>query len=171
MWREIAEPSREDVARIRRVRRIELYADEDIEEEVVEVLREQKVNVWRARERGHRGKPDEWHAAFAFKHRRFLLTKNAKHFLDDRKIPFQRTHGIIAIEGDMGTGEPYAWAVVQVFDLIPFADIYQGAKIHVTATEMSVRAVEADGHVRTRRYKTQGGRSYEWVEPGAEGQR
>jgi hypothetical protein len=43
----------------------------DIEDDVVEFFREQGVNIKGARELGHRGKPDSFHAALAFREKRF----------------------------------------------------------------------------------------------------
>jgi Domain of unknown function (DUF5615) len=69
------------------VRRAKLYVDEDVEEFVVDMLRAMKVNVLSARKlEGHRGKSDGFHAAFAFKKKRFLVAKNTRDFLRDRRI-------------------------------------------------------------------------------------
>jgi hypothetical protein len=40
------------------------------------------LNIKSARELGYRGRPDSFQAAFAFKEKRFLLTKNGKDFLE-----------------------------------------------------------------------------------------
>ena len=61
-----------------------------------------------ARELGYKEKPDSFQAAHAFKEKRFQLTKNAKHFLDDRKVPFTRLRGVVVIEGDMSVTESYS---------------------------------------------------------------
>jgi hypothetical protein len=58
MWRKIPPPSKDDETVLRMSKRMKLYADEDIEDDVVEFFRDQGVNVKGARELGHRGKPD-----------------------------------------------------------------------------------------------------------------
>ncbi len=91
MWRRLPVPKNKEVSAAttaKDMRLARVYADEDIEDGAVEWLRARGVNMKSARELGHRGKPDSFHAALVFKQRRFLLTKNGKHFLDDQKLPF-----------------------------------------------------------------------------------
>ena len=58
---------------------MKIYADEDIEDYVVDILRTiEGVNIIGAREVGLRGKPDSFQAAYAFKRERFLLARNGK---------------------------------------------------------------------------------------------
>jgi hypothetical protein len=45
---------------------MKLYADEDIEDDVVQLLRDVGVNIKSARELGHRRKPDSFHANLSF---------------------------------------------------------------------------------------------------------
>jgi hypothetical protein len=92
MWKRIPDPSKDDEAVLRMSKRMKLYADEDIEDDVVEFFRRQDVNIKSARELGHRGKPDSFHASLAFREKRFLVTRNGKHYWDDRAVPMNRTH-------------------------------------------------------------------------------
>ena len=147
-------------------RRVKLYADENIEPEVVEWLREKKVNVLSARELGHAGKPDSFHAALAFKKKRFLLTKNAKHFLPERELPLHRTYGVIAVEGDMS--EMYQWAVVMKHVLrviIPYGDHYVGTKLLVQPNRITVWFVDRGGNYRCQKFRLERGHAYEWIDP------
>ena len=74
-WRTVRDPSSAEIGEARRYRKAKLYADEDVEDYVVEMLRAIGVNIKSARELpGHCGKDDEFHAAYAKKKRRFLLT-------------------------------------------------------------------------------------------------
>lgn len=69
-WKELGPLSKDDLSAARRLRRIKLYADEDIEEEVVETIRARGMNIVSARELGHRGKPDEFQLTYATKKKR-----------------------------------------------------------------------------------------------------
>jgi predicted nuclease of predicted toxin-antitoxin system len=78
MWKRLPDLSKEEMTGLRGLKKAKLYADEDIEDEVVKFLRDSGVNITRARELGNQGKPDSFHAALAYREKRFLLTKNAK---------------------------------------------------------------------------------------------
>jgi hypothetical protein len=164
MWKKLQDLSKQDESELRGLRKAKLYADEDIEEEVVELFRDNGVNIKSARELSHRGKPDSFHAALAYKEKRFLLTKNAKHFMDDKIVPFQMVHGIIAIEGDMSDTQSYIKALVAVFGLIPYGEAYVGLKIRVTQDEISLRGINSEGKMTSSRMKTIGDDVYEWVD-------
>jgi len=164
MWKKLPDISKEDMRDLRSLKRAKLYADEDIEDEVVEFLRENGVNITSARSSGHRGKPDSFHAALSYKEKRFLLTKNAKHFIDDKQVPFHMVHGIIAIEGDMGEMYSYTRTLLTVLDLVPYGEAYLGMKIRVSKEELSFRFVDAGGKIIRRRMKTDGEKVYEWID-------
>lgn len=164
MWKKLPDLSKAEESELRGLKRAKLYADEDIEEEVVEYLREHGVNIKSARELGHRGKPDSLQAAFAYKEKRFLLTKNAKHYLDDKRVPFQNLHGIIAIEGDMFDTQAFAESIATVLSLVPYGEVYVGPKIRISGNEMSFRCIDSQGKMVSGRTKTLGNDVYEWVE-------
>src|SRR2546430_1701210 len=83
-------------------RRARFYADEDIEKEVVQTIRDSGFNIESARDiPRHRGKPDEFQRDYAKQKRRILLTKNGSDFWSDRKHPLQKTHSIVMLEGDL----------------------------------------------------------------------
>jgi hypothetical protein len=107
-WVEVEDASAEMISAFRRSGRARLFADENIEEDAVRHLRHQRINVVTVRELGQSGKPDEDIAAYAFREKRFLLTKNGKHFLRDRDLPFHRVHGLIVVQGDMRDTWQYA---------------------------------------------------------------
>lgn len=151
-WEPLREPPRLKPAAF--FRKAKLYADEDIEEEVVELLRARGVAIESARELGHRGKPDEFHAGLAFRERRLLLTKNAKHVLSDSKLPLTRTWGVVALDGDLGDQERYGRALLHVLRLIvPYGQICERSKIRVSAARISVRFVDAAGRLTTERFR------------------
>jgi predicted nuclease of predicted toxin-antitoxin system len=165
MWKRLTNASKEEKAYLRRVRKAKLYADEDIEEEAVEWIRSQGVNITSARELGHRGRPDSFHAALAFKEKRFLLTKNEKDFFDNAAVPFHRTHGIIAIHGDMSNMRDYVTVVEHLLQVIfQYGEIFEGAKIRLKPNETMVRGIDHTGKAYTTRFKHERDGDYIWVE-------
>jgi predicted nuclease of predicted toxin-antitoxin system len=57
---------------------MKIYADEDIEDDIVEIFKSEGVNIKSAREIGLRGKPDSFQAAYALKEKRFCSRATAK---------------------------------------------------------------------------------------------
>jgi hypothetical protein len=163
-WRRLREPSKQELSWLRRMRRMKLYADEDIEDPVVGALRGEGINIVSARELGHRGKPDSFHAAWAFKHKRFLVTRNAKHFLDERLVPFHPIYGVIALTGDMRDLSRYAKALVHLTDVVPYAEIYAGAKIQLSAERIIVRCRADDGSIIVYQARYDRSGAYVWQE-------
>ncbi len=164
MWKKIPDLTKQEESESRGQKKVKLYADEDVEDEIVSFLREEGVNIKSAKELGHRGKPDSFHAALAFKEKRFLLTKNAKHYMNDRLVPFQMVHGIIAIEGDMSDTQSYIKTIVKVLALIPYGDTYVGCKIRVSGDETSFRFINSAGKMTGFRTKIIGDEIYHWVD-------
>jgi len=165
VWEKLTDVTRDEMSLLRREKKARLYADEDVEEEVVGFLRDSGVNIKSARElAGHRGKDDSFHAAFAFKEKRFVLTKNAKHYLDDKAVAFYRLHGVIAIEGDMGNMVQYTRALLRVLELIPYGDTYTRMKISVSSSRLTFHFVDSKGRMTVQRFKLEGRDYYQWVE-------
>jgi hypothetical protein len=148
----------------RSIKRANLYADEDIEDEVVSWLRTQGINIRSARELGHRGKPDSFHAAYAFKKKRFILTKNEKDYFDDRQFPPNRTYGVIVVQGDMRDPEAYFRSVWWTLALVPSGELYVGMKIRLTPTEVTMRFIDTNGQRQVYRVTQDRGSYYEWVD-------
>jgi hypothetical protein len=164
MWKLSPDVTKQELSDLRGMKKAKLYADEDIEEEAVEFIRESGVNITSARELGYRGKPDSFHAALAYKEKRFLLTKNTKDFFDDQKVPFQMVYGIIAVVGDMGGMDSYTRSLLTVLDLIPFGEAYEGMKIHISKNELSIRFIDSSGKLTSKRMKSEGEKVYVWVD-------
>ena len=147
------------------MRSARVYADEDIEDGAVAWLRARGVNINSARELGYRGNPDSFHAALAFKKKRFLLTKNGKDFLDDHKLPFHRTHGVIVLSTDFRDVKQYVKTLAHLFGIIiPFGGFYSKYKITVGADTFVLRRVTPKGFVRVSRYRVDDKYSYIWVD-------
>jgi hypothetical protein len=163
MWKKMKEISKDELSELRHLKKIKIYADEDIEEGIVELLREWGVNIKSARELGFRGRPDSFHAAFCMKLKRFLLTKNARDFLNDRKLPFNRTYGVIAIRGDMNNIKEYLMTLNRLNDIINYGEIYYRKKIKLSPNEIQFRYIDYTGCIQVRRFKFDGQEYYEWI--------
>src|SRR5262245_17788716 len=137
MWKKLPRITKQELSDLRGSRKMRLYADEDVEEEIVELFRDSGVNITSARESGFRGKPDSFHVGHAFSEKRFLLIKNGKDFLDDAKLPYTRLYGLIVIEGSMRDTTSYAKSFLQVFDLVPYGDVYLRMKIRASSEGMT----------------------------------
>lgn len=75
-----------------------LYADECVEQDFIQHLREHNFNIKSASEEGLKGKPDEIILKRANETRRFLLTYNTKDFFaNDKLCPFKGLFGIISL--------------------------------------------------------------------------
>lgn len=161
MWKRLVE-SKSDVSIQPYIKKMKLYIDEDVEEQVVRYLRTKGMNILTARELGHNGKPDSFHAAFALKKGRVLLTKNGKDFLDDRKLPFNQTAGVIAIEGSMRNPDEYFNTILGVMHLLRYEKIYGRKKIAVSPTTTTIRYKNKSGKFETCRFKDERGETYIW---------
>lgn len=167
MWKKWAEPPKREYKAILRgmqqQKKAKFYADEDIEDGAVAVLRECGVNITSARELGHRGKPDSFQAALAFKEKRFLLTRNGRDYLNDHRFPLNRIHGIVVITANPGDEDAYTSALAQLSSILPYGEIYKGMKVELSANEMKCRYITDAGRMVTTRLSFRKGILYEWV--------
>lgn len=161
MWKKIDNNFKDENIIIQK--KIKLYADEDIEDEVIEMLKDNKINILSAKELGFKGKDDGFHLNYAYKKKRFLLTKNVKHFYyDDKSTPFQKIHGIIALDGDMRDTINYINVLSKIFDFLNYGEIYSGMKILINSKEIHLRFISFNG--RLAELKFIGNESYEWID-------
>lgn len=86
--------------------------------------------------------------------------------MDDKKVPFHRTYGIIVLEGDMSDTRAYINSILQVFDLIPYGEIYLGMKIRLSPSQAVFRFIDSDGQLTVLQFKTARGELYHWVDEG-----
>ena len=161
-WKKVAEPSKTEKSELHNLKKIKLYADEDIEEFIVDFLREKGFNIKSARELGHRGKPDSFHAGYAYKNERFLLTKNTRDFFDDRKFPFQNIFGNISLDCNMKDLKDYSSTLGHLFNLKNYADIYYKTKIKLSVEEVTIKYLDS-GQKIIKRFKNEGSHVYEWI--------
>lgn len=157
-WQRVPRVDRRADSDLRGLRKARLHADEDIEEEVVAAIRMAGVNITSARELGQHGKPDEFQAQWARRKSRFLLTRNAKDFLNDRRFPFRTTFGIIAVEGDLGHADEFAQTIHHVITMIvPWGERFEGMKLRVGPSAITLKYIGRDGKVYIERYRVEKG--------------
>lgn len=144
-------------------RRVKLLADEDIEQELIDHLRESGINVKSIREENLAGRSDSFVEATARKEKRFLLTKNSRDFLNDRKFPINKTFGIIVIDGDMKDVDKYARAagIMRVM-IIPHQWAYTQSKIQVGPHSLSIKGRDYTGKITMSKFKFTGRKVYYW---------
>jgi predicted nuclease of predicted toxin-antitoxin system len=131
-------------------RRLRLYSDEDLPSRAIEMLRLGGAKVLTTNEAGNRGKDDRFQIAFAARTRRVLVTRNAKHFLDDRVLSVRATYGVIALELNDRSEKSYLSVTAIVAELIaPYAELYERMKIRVSSAGASFRFVDRTGAART----------------------
>jgi predicted nuclease of predicted toxin-antitoxin system len=120
-WQTIPDPDHEEVARFRRARRSRFLIDESLGSGTIEFferLRLNAVDVWQV---GLNGRDDRAVFAFAWRHRRILLTHD-EDFWDDRRFPEHRNPGLVILPGangdqtDMISG---LWWMTQLMDCNP----------------------------------------------------
>jgi hypothetical protein len=148
-WIRLPKPSNSEEAYLKGLRKVRLYADEGIEKEVVSMIRSRGVNIVSVQERNEQGKSDETHLATASREHRFLLTKD-KDFLDDRRFPMKwEGTGIIYLHGSFRAEERYIAAIANLLRyIVPFSQIYQGAKIQLSEKSMTFRYIDFKGHIQ-----------------------
>ena len=141
-------------------RRARLYADEMVEDEAIEFLRNNKVNVQTARELGYAGRGDGFHVSYARRTKRFLFTKD-RDFLNDRRFPLNNIPGIIVMKADMTRVAEYATCLHLILGfVIPYGELRSGQKIEVTPARLSHRFRTADGQVVDEEFRMRDGKWY-----------
>jgi len=148
-WIPLPKPPRLIQSYLKGLRKVRLYADEDIEAEVVEMIRDRGVNIASVHERKAHGKPDETHLATARREHRLLLTKD-KDFLDDVRFPLRwEGTGIIYLHGSFKAERQYLNTIANLLNyIIPYSQIYQGAKIQISEKSMTFRYVDYKGQIQ-----------------------
>ncbi len=131
-------------------RRLRLYTDEDIPTHAVRMLRAGGANVLTTSEAGNCGKDDSSQVAFAARSGRALITRNAKHLLDERRVPPETTPGVIALEvSNQSEDSNLATTAIVTELIVPFAELYEAMNIRVSTAGCSFRFVGRSGARRT----------------------
>ena len=142
--------------------------DENIDPELATWINDS--GIWKAdhvRDVGLTGKDDKAVFAWAWKHRRWILTHD-EDFLDDRQFPFHRTYGVIVLPGGQGEWQARREAIWDVLGILGYsANLFPGAKIVVAPGRVwTVREhLKSEGkHTKRRIRWEKNGRLSEWVE-------
>lgn len=127
-----------------------LYADNNIEKEIVRFLREEDFDVlFVAEDAALRHHEDEFHYARAKQLDRYLLTHDAD-FWDDKLFPLQQSPGLIIVpENEEGMAKYFPILlrkiVEQDYNLDGGARHLGGGKFRLTWDGMSYKLRQADG--------------------------
>ena len=114
------------------------------------MLRSGGASVLTTQEAGNCGKDDGFQIAFAARTGRAIVTRNRKHFLNDRLIPPETTPGVLAIDviGRSEIAELGATAIITEF-IVPYGELYEHMNIRVSTAGCSFRFIGRVGGRRT----------------------
>jgi predicted nuclease of predicted toxin-antitoxin system len=131
-----------------RPRRLRLYADENLDLDLVRHLRhDRRLNIKSAHELGFVGREDSFHFEEAKRLKRWLVT-NDRDFLQHRKFPFQALPGIIILDfGD----DPVrlGWASFWIADrLSPSGGELRGTKVLVKKNSIDIYFRDEAGRIQ-----------------------
>ena len=142
--------------------------DENIDPDLATWINQSRI--WKAdhvRDVGLAGKDDKAVYAWAWKHKRWLLTHDDD-FLDDRRFPFHRTHGVIVLPGGQGELHAMREAIWDVLGILGYnAKLFTGAKITFSPGHIwTVREhIKEEGRHSKRRIRWEAnGRLSEWID-------
>jgi len=161
-------PLKEELKRL--TGRVQFYADQNLDESIVLVLRKLGLDVGTARDIGAETQPDEFHYKRAFTTKRVLLTQD-KDYLDNARFPLSQTRGVIIFNVDTASTRELGRAI-EVINTI-FADsapVLDETKVILNADytlTMVHRVATDEGYEedRTRyRFDTNGDDLWVWVD-------
>lgn len=142
--------------------------DENIDPELAAWIN--RSGIWKAdhvRDVGLAGMDDKAVFAWAWKHKRWILTHD-EDFLDDHRFPFHRTHGVVVLPGGQGESQARREALWDVLGILGYhSRLFPGAKIVVAPGRIwTVREhLKAEGkHTKRRIRWEKNGRLSEWID-------
>lgn len=129
----------------KKVRRMKLYADENIDHAFVEHLREiYKVNIISALEIGYVGKDDQFHFQEAKRKGRFLLTSD-RDFMNYATYPFDKAKGVILLDfpkQSIGAGWLSLWLTEE---LVPSGGNLERTLVVVHQDSIRIHYISSEG--------------------------
>jgi len=133
-------------------KKAKFYADENIEEELIGLLKNIGWNIESYKDYSLAGQPDENQFSKAQQLKRMLITKDPD-FWDNKKFPIYKHPGVIILEckNDQRLGASLRF----ISDVIlPFAEIWNNSKVRIRGEEIAVFSKDADrGIWDVTRYK------------------
>jgi predicted nuclease of predicted toxin-antitoxin system len=161
---QFSRPSSEELNRL--VGTPKFYADHNVDQAVVYMLRYLKYDVQTASDIGSQNQPDEFQYKRAYDSKRVLLTLD-KDFLDDAKFPFSRTYGIVVLNIDTSIPGEIARALEVIhFVLGVISPVLIESKVVLnsdfTFSIISREATFPGWRIRKNRYKVDAEHAYLW---------
>jgi predicted nuclease of predicted toxin-antitoxin system len=133
-WRTLAQPPARARRQIQRQisGKAKFLIDENLGSAVARVIR--SLDQWHveyAGEVGLHGKPDEEVYEYAFNRQLWILTHD-RDFLNPRRFPFEKCHGVVVLPGANGNEPPLLRAITDVLLLIgDYANLFTTSKIKI----------------------------------------
>ncbi|HUI28833.1 MAG TPA: DUF5615 family PIN-like protein [Candidatus Acidoferrales bacterium] len=146
-------------------RKAKFYTDENIEQVVVEIMRDLKLDVVTANEAGLVHRDDTEHMAYAYKEDRILLTYD-KDFLNDREFPPNCCPGLVVLDIQPLSRDVLVDALYLLKTVIAkYRNVWRESKIMIHKnSEMTVWMKERASGKRLRsRYRLSNGKAQEWI--------
>jgi hypothetical protein len=114
------------------------------------MLRAGGANILTTQEAGNCGKDDGFQVAFAARTRRVMVTRNRRHFLNNRLVPPETTPGVLAIDvvGRSEDAELAATAIITGF-IVPYGELFERMNMRVSASRCSFHFIGRTGRRRT----------------------
>jgi predicted nuclease of predicted toxin-antitoxin system len=157
-WQELPHPTAEESAAFRRGKRSRFLIDESLGSGTIQFFQHYRLNavdVWQVGLNGH---DDREVFAFAWRHRRILLTHD-EDFWDDRRFPEHRNPGLVILDGANGDQTDMIRGLVWMMLLVSHnPQQWQKQKIRVTRDgEVYIRRRDwTTGAMIIRRYRFTG---------------
>jgi predicted nuclease of predicted toxin-antitoxin system len=117
------------------------YADQNLDEAFIDILRWDKLDVLRARDIGAEAQPDTFHYKYAFRHNRVLLTQD-RDFLDEELFPLSQTCGVVIFNVDTAQPGQMARALEVVTTILAAAAPALRQKKFVINSDYSMTTIE-----------------------------
>ncbi|HVN37983.1 MAG TPA: DUF5615 family PIN-like protein [Myxococcota bacterium] len=119
-------------------KKVRFLVDETLGESVAAALRRRGWNAKTVADAGLGGHDDHDVFMAAWRERRFILTQD-RDFLDRRRFPFHRCHGVFVLPGESINSDVFVAAYLKVLSIFaPYSREYEGARVLVHSDEIVI---------------------------------
>lgn len=126
--------------------KIKLYADENIEDYIINYLKSRGINIVSAKGKGYSGRSDKFQFQQAYKLKRFLLTID-KDFLKHSKFPFKQMRGLILLNiPDDSRKLGYVYELL-ITEILPSGNDLIGTKIVINWNSIELFYISDNGKI------------------------